>query len=321
MRLQEKKSMRTGFAVMLLICAVAVRICLAVSAAEAPAQEMPPIRIEERISLRPVLSVMAEEPEPAQEVSESPKMLQFDAQDAENIHIAGACSYETNVLEALSTDWRSGAEAPAVLIVHTHGTESYTAEAGWEYAGSENQRTNEAAYSVVRVGRALAEALRAQGLTVYHDETMHDEFDFAGAYNQSRAAMQTFLQEHPEISLVIDLHRDAALYPDGSAFAPTVTVEGQEFARLMFVVGTDEGGLTHPGWRKNLGCAVQLQALIERAVPGLCRDVDLRTERFNQDLSSGALLIEMGAAGNTMTQVLRSAEVLAEAVAELVESG
>ena len=39
------------------------------------------------------------------------------------------------------------------------------------------------------------------------------------------------------------------------------------------------------------------QALLNRSAPGLCRDLDLRTERFNQHETPGSLLVEVGASG------------------------
>ena len=82
----------------------------------------------------------------------------------------------------------------------------------------------------------------------------------------------------------------------------------------MLVVGTDEGGLSHPDWQENLANALKLQALLNRAAPGLCRSLDLRTERFNQHETPGSLLIEIGSTGNTLAEALRSARILADAL-------
>lgn len=87
----------------------------------------------------------------------------------------------------------------------------------------------------------------------------------------------------------------------------------------MLVVGTDEGGLYHPNWRDNLSWALKLQAVMERSWPGLCRHIDLRTERFNQHATAGSLLVEVGASGNTLKQALVSARLLGEGLADLIE--
>ena len=95
-----------------------------------------------------------------------------------------------------------------------------------------------------------------------------------------------------------------------------LTLDGARCAQLMLVVGSDEGGLTHPDWKENLANALKLQALLNRIAPGLCRDIDLRTERFNQHETPGSLLVEFGCTGNTLAEALRSADYLAQALCE-----
>jgi len=86
----------------------------------------------------------------------------------------------------------------------------------------------------------------------------------------------------------------------------------------MLVVGTDQGGLHHPDWEENLANALKLQAVLEGAYPGLCRNLDLRTERFNQHATAGSILIEVGTNGNTLEQSLRSAQLLGDGLAQLL---
>ena len=85
----------------------------------------------------------------------------------------------------------------------------------------------------------------------------------------------------------------------------------------MLVVGTDYGGLRHPQWQENLSIALKLQIQLEELCPGICRNINLRTQRFNQDLSPGAMLVEVGASGNTRQEALRAAEVLAKGIISL----
>ncbi|MBR6424660.1 MAG: stage II sporulation protein P [Oscillospiraceae bacterium] len=318
--MKGSEGLKTGFVLTLILCAVLVRWLLSwqVAGSERPEAEEP-------VDLRPRLTTLqtpeptfAPEPElPGDEIfPQIREPIRFTQEDAQGILIGGRCSYRTDVSEALQTSWLGPGRT--VLIVHTHGTEAYTPCPGWEYSGSETLRSEDPDYSVVRVGRALTQALEAQGITVIHDETMHDRLSFSGAYGASAQAVQKLLEAHPDVGMILDLHRDAALNPDGSEFAATLRSGGTEYARLMLVVGTDQGGLYHPDWRMNLGCAAQLQALLNRSLPGLCRDLDLRTERFNQNLSPGSILIEVGAAGNTLPQAIASMQPLAEAIAALL---
>ena len=84
----------------------------------------------------------------------------------------------------------------------------------------------------------------------------------------------------------------------------------------MLVIGTNAGGLYHPVWQENLSFGVKLQALLEREHPGICRPIQLRTERFNQDLST-AMILEVGAAGDTLEEALVAARAFARSVVAL----
>ena len=116
---------------------------------------------------------------------------------------------------------------------------------------------------------------------------------------------------------MLDLHRDAADDGFGGQIAPAVMTDLGSAAGIMPVVGTNAGGSTHPNWKSNLSLALQLCAALETEAPGITRGIDLRTGRFNQDLTAGALLIEVGAAGNTRQEALNSAGILARAIIAL----
>ena len=66
-----------------------------------------------------------------------------------------------------------------------------------------------------------------------------------------------------------------------------------------------------------MALAAKLHAQLEKRFPGICRPISFRTERFNQDLSAGALLIEVGAAGDTLEEALVAVGALAEGIADL----
>ena len=87
----------------------------------------------------------------------------------------------------------------------------------------------------------------------------------------------------------------------------------------MLVMGSDKGSLSYPNWERNLALAVKLQAQLEQTYTGLCRPIKLVTSRYNQDLSTGALLVEVGTAGNTHAQAIRAAEYLAEGIVALAK--
>ena len=213
--------------------------------------------------------------------------------------------------------WDLKADAPTVLIFHSHATESYEKEPGFEETSP--YRTLDTNYNMVSVGERVAQLLEAGGIRVIHDGTLHDYPSYNDAYGNARQTVADILDKNPSICLVLDLHRDAAEDVNGRQKVSTATVEGNECANLMLVMGSDSGGLSFPDWERNLALAVKLQAQLEQTYPGLCRPIKVVSGRYNQDLSTGALLIEVGTAGNTHAQALRAAEYLAEGILALAK--
>ena len=187
-------------------------------------------------------------------------------------------------------------------------------EAGFEYPESDALRTLDERYSVIRVGNEIADILTEAGISVLHDTQPNDYPNYNGAYERMRQTIEEYLAEYPSIRMVLDVHRDAAEDADGNPVALTAEIDGEACAELMLVVGTDEGGLTHPDWQENLANALKVQALLNRSAPGLCRNLDLRTERFNQHETPGSLLVEVGASGNTLAEALRTARIFGQAL-------
>ena len=212
-------------------------------------------------------------------------------------------------------NWNLLGGEPTVLILHTHATESYT-KTNETYTESSAFRTLDENYNMLSIGDRVAEVLSQKGISVIHDRELHDYPSYDGSYNHARASIAYYLKNYPSIQLVLDLHRDASgdLHNQVRTF---VSVEDRDSAQLMLVMGTDAGGLSHPNWQENLALGVKLQAVLEEIAPGITRPTILRSQRFNQDLSAGALLVEVGSAGNSHAEALLAAEILAEAVALL----
>lgn len=206
--------------------------------------------------------------------------------------------------------WELEGDQPTVLIVHTHGTESYTA--GDEpYEASAAWRTLDETRNMLSIGAEVAALLEQAGIHTIQDRTLHDHPSYNGSYVHARKSIQEYLQAYPGIRLVLDLHRDAS-GGAGGQLRTLAQVAGQEAAQLMVVLGAN-----HDGYQENLSLALKLQAQLERQCPGITRPTQLRGQRFNQDLCPGGLLIEVGAAGNTRAEALLAAGELARAVIAL----
>lgn len=217
--------------------------------------------------------------------------------------------------EPLSWDLRS--ESPTVLILHTHGTESY--EPDGTYIQSSPYRTLDTGHNMVSVGELVAQRLEEGGIRVIHDRTLYDHPSYNSAYDNAREAIAEILEKNPSICLVLDLHRDAAEDEKGNQKRGAAEIDGKTSAKLMLVMGSDGGSLSFPNWERNLALAVKLQAWLEQTYPGLCKPIKLAASRYNQDLSTGALLVEVGTAGDAHAEALQAAEYLAEGILALAK--
>lgn len=258
------------------------------------------------------VTVPATVPEP-----ETPALPVFSREDAALADIRYSCALRPDLETLVSQplNWDLFSQEPRVLILHTHSTESYTKQ-GEDYEESSAFRTLEKNYNMVSIGDRLTQLLQDAGIGVIHDRELHDYPSYNGSYNHAREAILETLAKNPGICLVLDLHRDAS-GDINNQFRPVTRVDGEDTAQIMLVMGTDAAGLSHPDWEENLSLGLKLQAQLERRAPGITRPMSLRAHRFNQDLTSGSLLIEMGAAGNSHREALRAAEILADAIIAL----
>lgn len=208
---------------------------------------------------------------------------------------------------------------PQVLIYHTHATESYENYIGEWYDTRNSWRDTEHTNNMTAVGERLKTALEAEGITVLHDTTLHDYPSYSGSYERSWETVERYLKEYPSIRVVLDLHRDGILYDDGSVAKPVfTTADGRRAAQIMVAVACDDGSGTLTHWQQNLRFAAELTAEAASRTPGLMRPVYFICRSYNQELSPGALLLEMGTNGNTLEEACLSAELLAPALAEVL---
>lgn len=201
-----------------------------------------------------------------------------------------------------------------ILIFHTHTCESYTPSEKYQYQQTGNFRTTDLNYTVARVGDELSNYLLGFGFNVYHDKTYHDYPAYSGSYNRSLTTVQNALKTNPS-DIIIDLHRDAI--GSISNYDPSVEIGEDVAAQVMFVIGTNGGGLNHPNWKQNLKFAIEVQQKANEMYPGLFKPIILRNSRYNQHLGKAACIIEVGATGNTLDQCLNSMKYLAKVFEKL----
>lgn len=209
-------------------------------------------------------------------------------------------------------------EGPQILILHTHATEAYRMDGEDIYEESDNSRTTDENYNMIRIGEEIKAVFEAHGLSVVHDKTTYDYPGYNGSYTRALEGIEAYLAEYPTISVVMDVHRDAMIGDDGTVYAKTTTIDGESVAQVMLVMGTDECGFEHSGWRDNMTLAVHLQAAMLAIDPTLPRAIDLRQQRFNQHATSGSILVEVGTSGNTLQEAIRGGRLFAEAASAVL---
>ena len=227
-------------------------------------------------------------------------------------------SNETLLAESrMSPDFRVEKNGePQILIMHTHTTESYEPYERDFYDASFGSRTTDESMNMVAVGDAIAEQLEAAGIGVIHDTTKHDYPSYNDSYDRSRVTVSDILEEYPSIKIVLDIHRDAIERADGERIAPVAMIDGRNAAQVMIICGCDDGTMDMPDYLKNFRFASLLQQQMEDLFPGLTRPVLFDYRKYNQDLTTGSILIEVGGHANSIDQAVYSGELIGKALAE-----
>lgn len=213
---------------------------------------------------------------------------------------------------------RYGADAPVVLIVHTHGTEAYAENGADTYSTKDNCRTADTSKNVVAVGAVMAEYFNSVGIPTLHCTEMFDADSYIDAYDKSSAAVREFTAIYPSIQYVFDIHRDSVIDSDLTKLRPVTVIDGELTAQYMCVVGTDERAGYHTEWERNLAFACQLQSRLWQKSNSLTRRMSIRSASYNQLWAPGSLLLEIGSCGNTLDEAKACAKTVAEQIAAII---
>ena len=204
--------------------------------------------------------------------------------------------------------------------MHTHTTESYEPYQRDYYDDSFTSRTTDMSKNMAAVGDVMTEVLEKNGIRTYHDTTIHDYPSYNGSYDRSRVTVEGILEKYPSIKVVLDVHRDAIEREDGERIAPSVTVNGKSSAQVMIICGCDDGTMGMPDCMKNLRTAALFQQYMESSFSGLTRPVLYDYRKYNQDMTTGSLLIEVGGHANSLDQALYAGELTAQGISEALIS-
>lgn len=192
---------------------------------------------------------------------------------------------------------------PEVLIYHTHTNENYNAKTPDSY----NEETN-----VVGVGDVLERELEDNyGISVIHDKTDHCK-SYNDSYKRSNDTVYNYLNQYGDFKMIIDLHRDSV---DNKA-ATTTDIYGMSAAKVMFVNAKNS-----TRYAKNKELTDKIYNKTAELFPGLVRKIityNRGKNAFNQSLSDGCVLFEIGSHMNTPEEAKVTAQCMARVIAEII---
>ncbi len=209
------------------------------------------------------------------------------------------------------------ATAPQILIMHTHATEAYTPDGTDLYVPSDQSRTLDNTQNMVRIGTEMKTVFESMGLNVIHDETPYDYPAYSGAYARSGEGIKKYLEQYPSIKIVLDIHRDALTGADGTVYKTMTIMDGAQVAQIGLVLGSPQKG-DHPLWQENLTLAMRVQKSMNTLYPTLARPISINSPVYNQNLTTGSLLVEVGSHGNTLQEAIAAARLFARAAGQVI---
>ena len=210
-------------------------------------------------------------------------------------------------------------KGPQVLIIHTHTTESFADRDDGYYDPSHPTRNADRSKSVCRIGDEIAKALEANGIGVIHDVNYHDYPSYSNAYAKTLTDIQKDLKQYPSIQVVLDVHRDAIQYSDGSRAKPTAVINGKKAAQVMVVAPCEEGdALPIPDWQMNYRFGLRVQKQLLSDFPGLARPLNLYPARYNMQATHGSLLVEFGTDVNTLDEVIYAGSMFGQSLSKVL---
>ena len=210
-------------------------------------------------------------------------------------------------------------DEPQVLVFHTHTSESYMSRDEGFFYDNFYPRSLDSSKNVTRVGQAVVDKLKEHGINAIHDETYHDNPTYNGSYSRSAETIKKNLSAYPSIQVVIDIHRDSLGSNETGKIKPTFKYNDKKAAQMMIISGCDsDGSLGFPNWRKNLKLALRLQKYCENMFPGITRPLNFAKVKYNEHLTPGSLLVEVGSDANTLEEAVYTGSMLGESLAKML---
>jgi len=240
----------------------------------------------------------------------------------ENFFVKNSTGHNFNLLEYLAKSPEVHIEnnnEPQVLIMHTHTSEAYMSkDTGFFYESFYPRSLNDSK-NVTQVGKAVVESLKKNGINAIHCTTYHDNPTYNGSYSRAAETIKENLRKYPSIQVVIDIHRDSMGSKESGKVKPTFTYKDKKASQMMIICGCDpDNTLGFPNWEKNLVLALKLQKYCETLFPGITRPLNFSKVKYNEHLTPGSLLIEVGSDVNTLQESVYTGSMLGESLSKLL---
>ncbi len=251
--------------------------------------------------------------------AESDIVLKKDSCYVKNLTRLPAGEVKEIMLSPISFKAEKNSSDPQILIMHTHATESYVPTADMPYNSGYAFRNTDTSQNMVAVGKVMADTLNSLGYNTIQDSTLHDYPSYNGSYDKSRDTVEYYLKKYPSIKIVLDVHRDA-VERGGRIISPVTTIDGTEYAQIMIISGRDNGYMNMPNYRENLKFASRVQNRLSKSYSGIARPVLFDYRNYNQQLTTGSILVEVGTHGSTLTRAKNSRRAFGESLAKALDN-
>lgn len=196
---------------------------------------------------------------------------------------------------------------PIVYIYNSHQLENYD---------SSNYEPYNITPNVMMASYLLKEKLNNYNIPTIVEEGNINEFikinnwDYNYSYIASRYFIEEAKRKYPSIKYFIDIHRDSVTKEYSTAI-----INDMSYAKVLFVVGLD-----HDNYKGNLDFANNVN---NRLINGISKGIIKKSGPnvngiYNQDISSNALLIEVGGYQNKIDEVYNTIDVLANTLKEVI---
>ena len=180
-----------------------------------------------------------------------------------------------------------------VGVYHTHNDECYFTPDGIDSVYGKG--------GIHDVGKAFVNNLEKLGVNAVYREDLHLPHN-SGAYTRSQVTAAALLNQG--VDGIFDLHRDSTKRSEY-----LTKVNGEQMSSVRMVVGSSSAN-----YEENKKFAYSIKAYADSAYPGLIKDIYIGKGNYNQQLSSKAMLFEMGCENIEKDLVLKSTEYLAKVV-------